>query len=487
MVVHLAPLDWAIVAIFLVGIIALGLSVSAGKPTPLQFLAAGRRLTLPAFVATLVATWYGGILGVAESVAYFGIGAWVLIGVPYYAFAALYALWLAKRVRQAEEISIPERLAQAYGNKVAVIGAVLVFLLAVPAAHALMLGVLVQALTGWTAGIALVAACGAGCVFLLRGGLLADVRISLLSFLMMYVGFGVAVAYCALNFPLLEPLRGLQQPQLLAWDGGTGWAMVVSFFVLGAWTLVDPGFHQRAASAATPEISRKGVWTAVAFWMIFDLLSISAGLYSLVLVQPAPTDPLLLFPALGEAVLPQGLKAVFLCGLFGTIFTAFGGYALVAGASFGREIVGRLRPQKGGDVALSRIGIGIAVVIGAILASLIQSVVALWYAWAGAVVGALLIPLLQAYGIGPLRHLRPAAVGTAMTVSFLASVAWLAYGKTSGNGLLEAGFAHGKLVFPGSPAWEQATKFGVGTLMPGLLISAVILTIGELTSRRKAA
>ena len=31
-----------------------------------DFLVAGRRLTLPGFVATLVASWYGGILGVGE-------------------------------------------------------------------------------------------------------------------------------------------------------------------------------------------------------------------------------------------------------------------------------------------------------------------------------------------------------------------------------------------------------------------------------------
>ena len=34
------------------------------KESPLELLLMGRRLTLPLFVATLVATWYGGIFGV---------------------------------------------------------------------------------------------------------------------------------------------------------------------------------------------------------------------------------------------------------------------------------------------------------------------------------------------------------------------------------------------------------------------------------------
>ena len=73
-----------------------------------QFLTAGDAL-LPAFVATLVTVWYGGILGVAESVTWFG-------SAPGSSWGALlrlrlrYATWFAKRVRGAEQISIPERL-----------------------------------------------------------------------------------------------------------------------------------------------------------------------------------------------------------------------------------------------------------------------------------------------------------------------------------------------------------------------------------------
>ena len=44
------------------------LALARGRPSGggMDYLLAGRRLTLPAFVATLVTTWYGGILGVGE-------------------------------------------------------------------------------------------------------------------------------------------------------------------------------------------------------------------------------------------------------------------------------------------------------------------------------------------------------------------------------------------------------------------------------------
>ncbi|MCA9785382.1 MAG: hypothetical protein KC488_02410, partial [Candidatus Cloacimonetes bacterium] len=58
-----------------------------------QFLSAGRRITLPVFVATLVCTWYGGILGVGEFTWTWGLVNWLALGVFYYVFALLYA-WL---------------------------------------------------------------------------------------------------------------------------------------------------------------------------------------------------------------------------------------------------------------------------------------------------------------------------------------------------------------------------------------------------------
>jgi len=91
------------------------------------FLLAGRTLTLPVFVATLVSTWYGGILGVGEYSYRFGISNWVVFGVPYYIFALVFALFLAKKVRATNLFTIPDRLEQAYDKRTAIAGAILTF------------------------------------------------------------------------------------------------------------------------------------------------------------------------------------------------------------------------------------------------------------------------------------------------------------------------------------------------------------------------
>jgi SSS family solute:Na+ symporter len=487
----LSPLDGGVIALFVAAILVLGFSAKVRESSILQFLAAGRSLTLPVFVATLVSTWYGGILGVGESVSYYGFGAWLLIGVPYYVFALLYAFWLAPKVRGAEQISLPERLASRWGKGAGLTAAALVFLLAVPAAHVLMLGVLVQQVTGLTKETAIVVATIVGTLFLYKGGLLADVRAGLLAFAMMYVGFGVIVGWCLIHHPPAATFATIEDKNLLTFTGGQAWTAIVSFFILGAWTLVDPGFHQRVASAASPVVGRKGVLVSVGFWFLFDVLSITTGMYALALLKPMPADPLAIFPLLGDLVLPPGLKAVFLCGMLGTITSALVGYTLVGGASFGREIVGRVANLDDRAVkAWTRVGFVVACALAIILAQKIQSVVALWYAWSGCVIGALLIPVAIAYGRR--EKLRPKVVVTSMIAAFTVSFVWLVQTQRTNNPFQEVAWIRTgdgwHFTLPPIPEGQQANAvtFSLGTLLPGLVISALVIGLGEAIGRRKS-
>jgi len=466
----------------MLAILALGFSARLRNNTILQFLAAGRQLTLPLFVASLVSLWYGGILGIGESVSTFGIGTWILFGVPYYLFGVLYAIWLAPRVRKAPQLSIPERLHLQFGRPVAVLGAVFLLLLAVPATHVLMLGILVQSFTGLSLGWSILIGTLVGVSFLFRGGLLADARASLLAFLMMYAGFGAMVFWCLTHYPLLPTLSSLP-PDKLKWDGGTGPIFVISLFILGAWTFVDPGFHQRVASAENEKTGRVGVLLSVGFWFLFDMLSITTAMYAIALNPSA--KGLDVFPAFAQQVLPDGLKAVFFCGMLGTIVSAMVGYSLVSGTTIGREIVGRLNPSldDASQTAWSRVGIAIACAVAVLLAMQFKSVVNLWTTWAGAIVGAMLIPVLWAYRAkvsqdgGSNRTIL-----CAMACAFAVSLLWMIYGYTHGNAdlvVVLSQTAKGiRMAFPNLEGSEQGTQMSVGTLLPGVATSAVVIALG---------
>lgn len=470
--VTFAAIDVVIVLLFVIAILSLGFSAKLRDSSLLQYLVAGRSLTLPMFVSTLVCTWYGGILGMGESVSYYGYGTFLMLAVPYYVFALVYAFFLAKKVRGAEEISIPERLRQAYGKPVALAGALLIFLLAIPSAHVLMLGIMVELLTGWNLWTSIIVAALGGSLFLYKGGLLADVRASMLAFVMMYIGFLVIVAVCVRDYPPATAFAPLKSQPLGSWAGGQSFTMILSFFLLGAWTLVDPGFHQRVASASTPAQGQKGVLICVFFWFLFDVLSITTGLYAVTLIQDKPANMLMLFPLLGNQVLAPGLKAAFFCGILGTVLCAMVSYSLVSGATFGREFIGTIRPEipEPHIKNWTRVGIALSVVLAALIGKQVESVVAIWYAWGGVVTGALLIPVLLAYA-RPNRRPTSGVTFAAIVAAFAVSLSGWIIGMRNANPYLTI-------------QW-LGQDFSLGTLIPGLIVSALVIGLGSLATHRE--
>lgn len=470
-ILSLGLLDVLVLLLFLGLILWLGFSAKLKDSSVLQYLVAGRNLSMPAFIATLVTTWYGDSLIVGDSVAWKGIGALLLFGVPYYGFGIAYALIFARRVRQAEQISIPERLARNWGRPAAVIGAVLVFLLAVPAAYVLMLGTLVHLFTGLALHPSIVVATIVGTLFLYKGGLLADVRVGMLAFVMMYLGFFLMTGWCLAHHSPAHMIASLN-PGLRKWDGGAGVLGFLSFFILGAWTMVDPAFHQRVASARTPEIGRKGLFVCVGCWVLFDILTITTALYAVSLLNPKLSG-LEFFPRLGDQILPPGLKAVFLCGLTGSIVSAMVGYTLVSGATFGREFLMRLRP--GGSESTVKIWTRLGVVVASVVAIAVAWVVRnaavdLWVGYSGVVIGALLVPVCVSYMPNFKLSARPLWVSASMVAAFVASLAWLIWCMRTQNANYEVSLA--------------GEKISLGTLVPGVIVSLVVLCFGEAAGRR---
>ena len=82
-----------------------------------SFLFAGRRLTIPALVATLVSTWYGGILEVGRFTYENGIVTWTIFGLFYYIAALLFVKYIAPKIIESNIPTIPELFLKSFGNR----------------------------------------------------------------------------------------------------------------------------------------------------------------------------------------------------------------------------------------------------------------------------------------------------------------------------------------------------------------------------------
>jgi len=460
--IHFSSLDATVLILFCVLIAAIGSLTKLKKSTFVEYLVAGRSLTMPAMVATLVSTWYGGVLGVGESVSYYGVGTWILLGVPYYVFATIYSIFYAGKVRERDALSIPQRLESRWNRNVALTGAILIFLLATPAANVYMMGVLVHLLTGIPTTLAVLLSGLLGALFLVRAGLVADVRVGIIAFLAVYIGFFVIDAVCLSHQSLSSAIQALPSSNLKKWDGGQGILAVLSFFVLGAWTLVDPGFHQRVTSSANPNIAKKGVLVATGFFFLSDILTITAGIFAIDKLRPLPENHVAIFPIFADQVLPNGLKAIFFVGLIGVTVSSLVGYTLVGGATLGKEIGGRIG-NKNSDKAstiLTRWGLLITSLLAVGIALWVHSVLTIWYTWSGVLIGNLLIPVSFSYFHTDRLNLTSTSIISGMVAGFVTSLSWMIYGMNTNNPELNVTFL--------------GQSFSLGTLVPAVVASGIV-------------
>ncbi|MDD5301800.1 MAG: hypothetical protein PHS14_01720 [Elusimicrobia bacterium] len=436
-------IDAAIVLGFLAACLFLG--AHARREENLEgWILAGRALTLPVFVATLVPTFYGGVLGIGEFTWSAGLSNWTVMALPYYVFAGLYAVFLAGRVRVTPGLTIPDHLETAYGRRMALMGALLVFILASPADELLMAGALLGHLTGLSIGVASAVAAALTLALIWRGGLRSDAAANRLQFVVMFAGFALILpfAWHAVGSPAAMAAR--LPAGHMSWTGGLGPAKLIGWWLIAVWTIVDPSFHQRCAAAESPAVARRGILISIGFWALFDLLTTTAGLYARAAL-PVLGNPTLAFPLLADAVMPPVARGLFFAGISASLFAALQGTAMLAAACLGKTRI--------------RAGLVATMILSYILSRLVPSIVGLWYAVGSATIPGLLLPMLGIY-VPAIRVPGRWAVASS-AAGWLVSLAWVVAARVNGE-----------------------PPLGVEPMFPGLLVSGALWAAGYASSTR---
>lgn len=357
-----------------------------------EYLLAGRKLTLPLFVASLVATWYGSILGIGEFVYSSGIVAWICFGLPYYIAAALFAFLLAGKIRQSNVTSIPEQISLKYGNYAGIAASVIVLIITIPAAYILMLGILIQLFSGWALWISIIVGAALSLVYLFTGGFRADIYTNTAQFILMYLGFGLLLIFTLLHFGSVETMLTQLPNNHKSLSGGYNWQFLLAWFIIAFQTFVDPSFHQRCSAATSPKTARNGIYVSIAFWIVFDLLTLSTGLFAKAYLDI--DNPLMAFPILGETVLPPFFKGLFIVSLLATIMSTLDSYAFLSALTIGNDILSNFKKMsKYSTQALTKFGLLLTGILGVIMAIALPSAVEIIFKTASIAVPGLIFPL----------------------------------------------------------------------------------------------
>jgi SSS family solute:Na+ symporter len=396
-----------------------------------EYLVASRAVTLPGFVATLVSTWYGGILGVGEYSYRYGLSNWLVFGVPYYLWAGVFAIFLARRAHATRLFSLPDQLYQAYGRPTGVAGAALVFLTTLPAGYVLQLGTLFAVAFGWPLWFGVTLGTLFSVIYLFRGGLRSVVITERVQFVLMFAGFAVILPYLFAHHGGLAFLRAHTPASHWAWHGGNAPQYVLAWYVLAMNTLVEPAFYQRCYAAKSPAVARTGILIAIFCWMFFDFMTTTVGLYARA-VLPHLGDPVQAYPALAGVELPSVALGLFTLGMLATVMSTVDSYAFVAAIALGRDLWWRLRggePERAVPRA-TRVGLFVTAALSVAVALQWRSVIAVWHDFGSVITPALLAPVLTSFD--PRHRMRRrlallALVGTAAVGAF-----WLYSGRLLG-------------------------------------------------------
>lgn len=391
--------DWIILGIYLMFLAGVAFRLSRHSDDREEsYLLDGRRLTLPSFVATTVSTWYGGILGVGEYSFKHGLSNWVVFGIPYYIAALIFAFFLAERARESRLLSIPDQLDAAYNGRVAMGGALYVFVMTVPAVYVLMMGILIQLFTGWNLLISTILAIVISSFYVLIGGFRSVVKTDWLQFSLMYLAFFVIVAklfslYGGLNF-----LAAKLPQEYFSWHGGASPWYVVSWYFIALAALVEPAFYQRCYAARSPGVAKRGLLISIVFWIIFDFLTTTTGMYARAVLGTGirGVDA---FPLLADRILPAGIKGLFIVGLMTTIMSTIDSYSFLAASTIGRDVFWKVKSirQRAGQVGLTRWGLLFSAVLAVTIAMVAESVIDIWHRLGSLGTPGLLLPLALSY------------------------------------------------------------------------------------------
>jgi len=426
-----------------------------------EYLVAGRGLTLPAFVATTVSTWYGGILGVGEYSYAYGLSNWLVFGVPYYIYALVFALFLARRARRSLALTLPDQLRERYGAGVATLGAAMLFVMTAPAAYVLALGVLLAQLTGMHLAWAVVLGTFFSLAYVFRGGLGSVVFTDKVQFLLMFLGFLILLPAAALKLGGFGWLRANLPPEHMSATGGLPWQSVAVWYVIAAATLVEPAFYQRCYAARDENTARRGLLVSIVFWIFFDFMTTFTGLYARAalpgLVESSPIGAQGSYPALAQAILPPAAASLFMVGLLATIMSTIDSYGFLAAVTFGRDLLWRLRGSRGDSGRYSRLGLLVTGMVSVALALWRESIVGLWHDLGSVGTPVLLMPLLL--GMGRRR----------------ASPRWILAGMIAGGGLALAWIVLGRA--------GDGYPLGMEPIFPGMAAAALLSLTGWLRAR----
>lgn len=360
------------------------------KNSVLDLLLLGRQLTLPLFIANLVSTWYGGILGVTQISFESGIYNFLTQGVFWYITYIIFALFLVDKLRKYEAVTLPDLVGQMFGPRSEKVSAIFNFFNILPVSYALSVGLFLQILFGGDLWVMVLIGTMAVVLYMLSGGFRAVVYSDLVQFSVMCLSVVVVVVFCYADFGGLSFLKQQLPASHFDWFGGNSISTTFIWGLIALATLVDPSFYQRVFAANSTKTAKYGILISTLIWICFDLCTTAGGLYARALYPEADSGQAYL--VLIMEVLPSGWRGFVLSGILATIISTLDSFIFIAGTTISFDLLPKRLRWKVFPHHISVIFSGLITVLLAV--SFSGGIKDIWKTLGSYSAGCLLLPLM---------------------------------------------------------------------------------------------
>lgn len=299
-----------------------------GGSVMLDYMLMGRRLSLPLFVATLGASWYGGIFGVNEITFNYGIYNFITQGVFWYAAYIIFALFLVDKVKRYQSVTIPDLAGKMFGPKSAKTAAVFTFFNILPISYVLSLGIFLNLIFALPVVWGMIIGTVFVSLYCAWGGFRAVVFSDVAQFAVMCLAVLIVAIYSFSTFGGIDFLAAHLPAGHFSLTGGNGWFNTLIWGAIALATLVDPSFYQRCFAAKDIPTARRGILICTFIWFCFDLCTTAGALYARALLPEAqPSHAYFLYAV---QLLPSGLRGFFIAGILAVILSTLDSFLFIA-------------------------------------------------------------------------------------------------------------------------------------------------------------
>jgi SSS family solute:Na+ symporter len=436
-------LHLALLIVYSVVLVAIGLSIARLIKGSADFFVAGRSLTAPLLFATVLASNIGaGATIGATGRAYFdGIGAWwwngaSAIGSVFLAFFVGPRIWRAAKANNL--LTTGDFLELRYGGLVRALVTMLIWLgtLSIFAGQLIAGAAVLDVVAGVPRWEGTVISAVVVTTTFMAGGLLGTAWVNVVQLTVLLAGFIVAVPTVLANAGGLAGIA--HAPDVPAtfldplYSGGplSGWSLLV----FAPAFVISPGLMQKAYGADSERTVRLGIGVQAAALAIFAFVPALLGMAARA-THPGLTNPNIVLPTLLVEQLPPWFGALALAAVFSAEVSACDAILFMLATSLSQDLYKRFLNPDAGDrdvllvARLASLAGGAGGVVMALLLETVQQALAIFYSLLGV---SLLMPVVGGLYLrraGAREALASLAAGnvTLLVVRFAlpASYAWI--------------------------------------------------------------